>query len=201
MPERGPHPLDGVQTLAKMARVLMDFGVVGGAENLLDPSVHPESCMREAKNSLHFMGFGARKWRQEAWFAENLERLHRRDGEVQFLIGADSDKPGREKLASLMHQFPGTFEARVMSDRSLFRLVMIDRQKMLLAHYGHEVIMEDGSNAMGWQSPQLLIEQGSEWSLIIPFTMYYKDIWNRATPVTDNQNRASGVDRHKRGFD
>src|SRR5690348_38343 len=141
MSDKAPNPLDGVQALAQMARVLMDFGVVGGVENLLDRSVHPESCMKEARNSLHFMGFAARKWRQESWFPEQLARLHRRDGEVHFLIGGDSDREGRVALANLMHQFPGTFEARIMPDRSLFRLVIIDRHKMLLAHYGHEVIM------------------------------------------------------------
>lgn len=201
MSEKVPHPLDGVQALARMARVLMDFGVVGGAETLQDASVQPVTCMKEALYSLYFMGFAARKWRQEQWFPEQLARLHRRDGEVHFLIGHESDHDGRIPLANLMHQFPGTFQARVMPDRSLFRLVIIDRHKMLLAHYGHEVIMEDGTNAMGWQSPQLVIEQGSEWSLIIPFTMYYKEIWERSEPLTTLDTRTVEADRKRRGFE
>jgi hypothetical protein len=200
MNEKALNPLDGVQALAQMAQVLRDFGVVGGVEHLLDPSVRPESCMKDARNSLHFMGFGARKWRQEPWFAEHLTRLHRRDGEVHFLIGKDASSEARDALANSMHRFPGTFEARVMAERSLFRLVIIDRRKMVLSHYGHEVIMEDGTNAMGWQSPQLLIEQGPEWSLIIPFTMYYSDIWNKSEPVAHIESISIEADRRRRGF-
>jgi hypothetical protein len=182
MTERRPHPLDGVESFARLARVLTHFGVVDGTESLLEESVQPETCMRQARTSLHFMGFGARKWRQEPWFRVHIERLHRRDGEVKFLVGRDSDPEGQKALKDLMEAYPRTFEARTMNERSLFRIVIIDKHRMLMAHYGHEVIMEDGQNAMGWQSPQLVVEQGTEWSLIIPFMMYYNEVWSRASP-------------------
>lgn len=193
MPDRN-NPLNSVQELARMAEVLARFGIIDTARTLDEEFVRPSTCMRDATTSLHFMGYGGRKWRDEPWFAVELARLHRRDGEVRFLISDQIDVSELGGLAELMREYPRTLQTRIMNDRPLFRLVCIDRRKMLIGHYGHEVIFEDGTNAQGWQSPHLIVEHGSEWSLIIPFMVYYNEVWERSkmleeVPLPHRQRR------------
>ncbi|MGW1618483.1 hypothetical protein [Streptomyces sp. NPDC002172] len=188
-------PLDGVQELARLARVLSMFGVVGGTETLTEELVRPETCMRQAQTSLHFMGYGAGKWRSESWFATELERLSRREGEVRFLISRNTEERALDSLAELQRAFARTLSVRLMNDRSLFRVVIIDRRQLILSHYGHEVILGNGQNAQGWQSPQLIVENGTEWSLIIPFMILYNEIWAKADPLDDQPGAAQRARR------
>ncbi|MFK0123589.1 hypothetical protein ACIQSP_09785 [Streptomyces nigra] len=191
-------PLDGVQELARLARVLSMFGVVGGTETLTEDLVRPEKCMRRAQRSLHFMGFGAGKWRSEPWFREELERISRREGEVRFLIAQVIDQRALDALATLQTEFPNTLQVRLMEGRSLFRIVIVDRRQLIVSHYGHEVILGNGQNAQGWQSPQLIVEDGAEWSLLTPFMILYNDVWERSVPLNGDD---SSPQRSHRSFE
>lgn len=183
MHREDPRALDAIEELATIARVLRAFGIVDAVDELQDLRVRPEACMTAAQQSLFFMGYHGEKWRDEPWFPRELERLKRRDGEVRFLISAQTEMSGLEKFRQLQKTYAPTLQVRLMNERSLFRMVCIDRHRLLLGHYGNEVINEDGTNAKGWKSPQLLVEQGSEWSLIIPFLMLHNAVWLRSDPL------------------
>jgi hypothetical protein len=169
-----------------MGTVLAEFGIVEAFPELRVEDVTPEACMKSAADSLWFMGYHGRKWIGEPWFRRHLARLHRhRTADVKFLLATGASDSEIETLAALLDDFGGIFEVRISPEPPVFRLVIIDKTHLVLAHYGHEVIDAQGANAAGWSSPQLIVKHGPEWSLIIPFMMLYRRLWDRSTSLAD----------------
>lgn len=175
-------PFSALDELARIAAVLVQFGVTDGVANLQDPRATPEACLKSASDSLYLLGYHGRKWRDELWLPRELDRLGRRRGQVRFLL-APQDEEGRMKFHALTQRWPATLDVRTSERANLFRLVIMDRRRMLLGHYGHEVIRDDGVNAMGWESPHLLVQGDGEWSLLVPFLALFDILWNEAEPI------------------
>lgn len=185
---------DAISESHTLLSILKCFGIQSVYEHLGHPEVSPISCMKRASRSLKLMAFHGDKWLFEPWFEPELHRLHLRQGTVQFLISETIDIKTVERCRELLAKHPDVFAVRVFSENAIFRLVLIDDNLMLLGHYGYEVIEQDGNNAKGWKSPQLLIEDNKNWSFLIPFRELFKINWDRARDIkTLFGDNSSGV--------
>jgi len=172
-----PKTISEVKTTLE---ILKSFGVLSVYEHLEHPEIVPESCIKLASISLDLMAFHGDKWLFESWFEPNLERLRLRRGRVRFLLSDTCEPATFKKCKELMNRYPSVFSVKVFSENAIFRIILIDDKTMLLGHYGYEVIEGDGKNAKGWKSPQLLIENNKNWSLLIPFREMFRINWERS---------------------
>lgn len=196
-------PLEIPDDLARVLRVMTQFGIVNAFDRLDIPAVEPKACMTEAQTSLDLLAFHGNKWLGEEWLAPQLDRLHRRKtARVRFLLSEDLPAISRPILGSLHARYPKTFEARTFQrDRAYFRLVFINEHRMLFTHYGAEVIEERKDNVKGWGSPQLVVDMSREWSLAIPFRQYFERAWNEAERLTTIDAAAEpAAEVRRRGF-
>ena len=166
-----------------LLKIMRSFGVVGAYGHLEHEEVQPKACMARASRCLDLMAYHGDKWLAEDWFEPELERLRLRNGLVRFLLSDNIEQETRDRLSVLCARFPKTFKARLFAQSAKFRTVLVDDNQLLLGHYGYEVIEKDGSNAKGWKSPQLLIDDNNSWSFLIPFRAMFQEIWDDAPPV------------------
>jgi hypothetical protein len=174
------------RTVAECARLLSTlraFGIVATYAQLEQEEIMPEACMRSASRDIEIMAFHGDKWLFESWLEPQLQRLRLRQGKARFLLSDTIDERTRTKCRELRHSHSEVFEARLFSEPAFFRAIIIDDSRLLLGHYGYEVIEKDGSNAKGWKSPQLLIEDNKNWSLLIPFRGMFRNAWDKAEVV------------------
>lgn len=162
---------------------LRSFGIVAVYRHLEHRDIRPEACMTSASRSLDLMAFHGDKWLFEPWLEEHLERLRLRQGRVRFLLSQTVDAKTIDRCKELKKARGGVFDVRFFDDSAIFRIIIVDDAHLLLGHYGYEVIEKDGTNAKGWKSPQLFIEDGREWSLLIPFREMFKTTWEKAQPL------------------
>ena len=131
------------------------------------------------------MAFHGNKWLFKPWLKANLERLRLREGRVRFLLHISTEEASLREALALKQQFPSTFDMRLFKPSPIFRLVIVDEAHILLGHYGHEVIEEDQTNAKGWRSPQLYVEDNNNWSLCIPFRQLFEQTWASALSLEE----------------
>lgn len=174
-----------IDDAARMAKVLVSLGVENGFPELQHSEVTPERCMAAASDSLWFMGSAGSKWRDDPWFRKGLQRFSQREGEVLFLVSLRTSDEGLKILMELQASFADTLHVRVSPYPPLFRLIVIDHERMVLSHYGHEVVDDNDRNARGWRSPQLVLRKDNEWSLFTPFKILFTRFWTQAIPIAD----------------
>lgn len=167
----------------ELVRILRSFGVVAAYECLEHQEIVPEACLKRASRYLDLMAHHGDKWLFEPWFKTELDRLRARHGTVRFLLSNTIETRTVTQCRELMANYSDTFEARLFAGSTVFRAVIIDHTHLLLGHYGYEVIEKDWSNAKGWKSPQLFIEDNKEWSLLIPICALFGAAWEKAAII------------------
>ena len=188
------------QTIAEfysLLAILKSFGICTAYEQLEHPEITPEACLARASRSLDLLAFHGDKWLYEEWLYPALERLALRRGQVRFLLSHTIEQKTVARCIEVMSRFPELFYVRTYSNPSTFRVIIIDESRMLLGHYGYEVIERDGTNAKGWKSPQLFIEDNHNWSLLIPFRQVFRNIWETASELRVLQEPATSTVRRE----
>lgn len=169
---------------AELLDILEQFGVTAAYSSLKNSPVEPAQCMSRAKHSIRVYMYRGRKWLGEGWFEKGLGRLRRAGGTVKLLLSNEilQQEEELDRANRLLREYPKTLTIRLFDHVPMWRIVLIDKRIAVVGHYGHEVIDEDGENKKGWASPMIELEEGSEWSLLVPFRALMYREWDRAQP-------------------
>lgn len=181
--------------LHTLLTILKSFGIIAAYRQLDQAEVTPEACLKLAAHTLDLLAFHGHKWLFENWFESHLQRLALRHGKVRFLLSDSSDSKTITKCQQLMERHSKVFSAKIYTDLPTFRAVLIDDRLLVLSHYGYEVIEQDSQNLQGWMSPQLLIEENRDWSLLIPFRELFHQIWENAKNIRDPEPTSNVIKR------
>ena len=187
----------------------LDFqqlGIIGTVNKLSQSIYKPLECMQETEHSLYFMGILGSKWiKDRKKFQSFLAKCQEKDGQVRFLmINPYSEsfkllKDMREKnlkdkstkiFRELVKKYP-CLEARYYNFLPNFRLIFIDNKNLAVSRYG---LSEEHylKTQQGWDSPHLVIQRESDFSLFDPFLLYYNHIWANSTEITNLKIHKNG---------
>lgn len=187
-----------LKRLADLLEVLELFGIQDSCLKLHEERVTPKACLTEAYMHFDLLAYQGNKWCNELWLDAQLERMRLKDGTVRFLLSTTTSDENKERLMELSSKFSNTFYVKFFNERSLFRCIFIDNAKMIFTHYGYEVIDQEGINAKGWESPQLIVDMKANWSLAIPLRQYFNDLWAKSKSIEELKGKKIKAEKTQR---
>lgn len=163
-------------------------GLIAFYEKLEDSPYYPDKCLPAINSHLDFMGNGASKWtyRISEEILENaIKKIEGNNGKARFLILNPfskhvKDEENRRKIIRSLRRLrdirrllsnKNSLEIKVFDHVPQFRLIFIDKRKLVIGHYG-------GENKGDSKNSPLLEFGDNSWSFYHAFCEYFDKQWN-----------------------